>query len=244
MSLINEALKKAQNERQPGGNAKQAAAEAAAAAILSSQPEKPRRRKRNYLWGFIISVLVVGLLASGVSLILVNQLVKEEEAYRQQPAPQAQAAVPVPETAAQTPAADAAPAQAQDSAETATLAGRAETVSAPMADSVPPVNTPVSPVAMDEPAAAPVADSRTSSTRPAPEARANPEVWARLEEFEIRGIMPGGSKVLIFDKRTSQSQTFRTGDMLDGTLGIRLGNLSPNQIEVEDYGGYTYTKSF
>ena len=243
MSLINEALKKAQTERKTDSQPHQTTAEAAAAAILSSHQQKPKR-KRNFLWGFVISVLVVGLLASGISLILVNQLFTEEESYQHPPAAAQQKPSLPPTAAIDAPSAEKVTPVPASSGPNPAPAAMNPAAQSPASAAQTVVQPPPAAVATPSATPTPPTPPPSSAAKPRTQAKPNPEVWARLEELEIRGIMPGGSKVLIFDKRTGQNKTFQTGDMLDGSLGMRLGNLSPNQIEVEDYGGYIYTKSF
>ena len=79
---------------------------------------------------------------------------------------------------------------------------------------------------------------------PKPPAKPNPAVWARLQELEIRGIMSGGEKVLVFDTSTGKSKSYEPGDIVDGTLSLKISSIESDAILFEDYGGIIHTKSF
>ena len=96
-------------------------------------------------------------------------------------------------------------------------------------------------VAAPTPAAAPAKEVATPA---APPAKPNPAVWARLQELEIRGIMSGGEKVLIFDTSTGKTKSYKPGDILDGSLALSISSIETDAILFEDYGGIIHTKSF
>ena len=73
MSLINEALKKAQPER-PGTPPPSPQPH-----HLELPPQKPPKRKRSYLWGFLLAVIIVGLFSTMVTAFLVYQILGVEE---------------------------------------------------------------------------------------------------------------------------------------------------------------------
>ena len=84
----------------------------------------------------------------------------------------------------------------------------------------------------------PVVEAPVQSTPP------NPAVRSRLQELEIRGIMSGGTRVLIFDTTNSRSKAYRPGEIVEGPLALKISAISQNIIEFEDYAGSKYTKSF
>ena len=73
MSLINEALKKAQPERPDTPHHPK---------HLETPPMKhqpPPKRKRSYLWGFLLAVLIVALVSALLSTFLVYQILGDED---------------------------------------------------------------------------------------------------------------------------------------------------------------------
>lgn len=75
MSLINDALKKAQQQTQqrlpPGGTQQMEAV---------SHPKPRGSSLRRYLRGFILSVLIVGILSTALSYYFISQLLEEDQA--------------------------------------------------------------------------------------------------------------------------------------------------------------------
>jgi len=238
MSLINEALKKAQSDRPVG--------DAGSRDHLLHMPGPPHKqppRKRSPIWGFLLAVLIIGLFSASVTTILVYKILGEEETPPQtaqvaktkpgtpavetaaQEQPEPEAATPVVEAATEDPVvpepipAEAAGQSATSSAVVTVNAGEPVTV------------TPEQSL----PAAEPV-----QSPPPVP----NAAMWARLEELEIRGMMSGGTKVLIYDSASGKTRSFVEGDLIDGTLGLRISSIQSNSIVFEDYGGNELTKSF
>ncbi|MGC9451782.1 MAG: hypothetical protein ACP5I4_10075 [Oceanipulchritudo sp.] len=237
MSLINEALKKAQTQRpftrpvedqdDPSPPSPQAA-------------QHPPRR-RGYLWGFIIALVFVGLLSSGTATFLVWQILGTNgEGAAASPSSD----TAVPETAASPPApaepSEATPLEPSTAVASVAPSAEAEPAAGPVQDVVGKS------AAGDEPrlpgppvAARPAVETPRASPLPP-----NPAVWARMEELEIRGIMSGGNKVLIHDTSNGKTKAYEPGDLLDGSLGLKIASISPNTIVFEDYGGVPHTKSF
>ena len=71
MSLINDALKKAQPQRSTDDR------------LVPEQTEathyKPQKKKKNYLWGFLLAVIIVGLFSAAVTSFLVYQILGDEK---------------------------------------------------------------------------------------------------------------------------------------------------------------------
>ncbi|MEX0321067.1 MAG: hypothetical protein AB3N63_02840 [Puniceicoccaceae bacterium] len=303
MSLINEALKKAQGDR-PSVNPNMPPPPDPGIPPQQPQPSPNRRR---YLWGFVLSILVVGLLTTTLSTFLIYQILGEEEnkgdksdqsrletvsdnvgelvevvktATSEEPAaePVAEAAVqpepvapvepaavepaPAQPEVAQTqvpvepanatpsptpvPEAVAQPQQQQPAAQPAV----AETAPTPVSQPAP---QPVVAQPESQPAQQPVANPIATPAEPAvvpvavaaaPPPVENPAIWGRLENIEIRGIMSGGTKVMIFDADKNRTKTFRPGDLFDGSMSLKVATISPSAIIFEDNGGFRYTKSF
>jgi len=228
MSLINEALKKAQSDRP------HAPKHLVASQLGGAGHPPPAPRKRNYLWGFLMSVIIVGLFSAGMSTFLVYYILGDEK-----PAAEAAQAKPVAAQVAQVePVAEPLPAEAAP-----------EPAPVPEKVSTPTGGTQAEPVLKEAPVtkAAPppaVTPEVPPSATPPPPGPTNPAVWARLQELEIRGIMGGGTKVLVFDLSTGKTKSFVEGDLVDGPLGLQIVTLKPNAIVFKDYDGFEYTKSF
>ncbi|MEX0325454.1 MAG: hypothetical protein AB3N33_05135 [Puniceicoccaceae bacterium] len=226
MSLINEALKKAQPERS-GTPPPLPPKHLEAPNVPSPQPP---RRKRSYLWGFLMAVVIVALFSALVTTFLVYQILGDEDGETAQATPAevesteaspAQVWEKLPEEAATTVASEEAAGPEQVALAADPLPEDA------VEDDIPP-----GPVAAVE------------ETPVAPPAKPNPAVWARLQELEIRGIMSGGEKVLIFDTSTGKTKSYKPGDVLDGSLALSISSIEIDAILFEDYGGIIHTKSF
>ena len=223
MSLINEALKKAQGQR-PHAARQTPPPEGVG---VPAPPQQPPKR-RNLLWGFLIVIIFVGLFSAGMATFLVYQILGpcETEQATGPSSPPASTAATVPDTSGeapvqqqQTPPAPTAklPAPAEENA----IAASVETSPAP-AMVIPPL----------------------SGQGPAEPGPAEGAVWERLAQLEIRGIMSGGSRVLIFDKATGKTKAFEPGEALEGPLGLKVATISPSAIVFQDHGGVPHSKSF
>ncbi|HSH09603.1 MAG TPA: hypothetical protein VK995_04410 [Oceanipulchritudo sp.] len=231
MSLINEALKKAQSDRPAGPK------HLVASQLGVPGHSHPAPRKKNYLWGFLMSVIIVGLFSAGISTFLVYYILGSEKSSPAEVEAQPNLVMEAPaETSAETPP----PAPVPEAPAPATAKVPEQTVAK---ESVP--------VVMDEPVAAaqtitkaPQPSLQPPAVSPPPQGQPNPAVWTRLEQFEIRGILGGGTKVLVFDLSTGKTKSFVEGDLVDGPLGLQIVALNSNAIVFKDYGGFQYNKSF
>ncbi len=252
MSLINDALKKAQAER-PSPPTHHPGMEDAQRSV----PQPPRRRRR-YLFGFIMAVLVVGLFSTAVSSYLVYQILGSDKATpaEEAAAPESAPAViveepvvteeteppapPIPEAAEEPVPIPATEAVAMTETEPAPV----ETVA--VVEVSPPVTaaSAAPPEATAMTASAPEVTTETQATSP----EAFPEVWTRLQDFEIRGVMSGGGdrlpKVLIYDLRSQKSRSYRPGDLIDGALSLKVASVTPGTIYFENHVGARFSKAF
>jgi hypothetical protein len=232
MSLINEALKKAQPQRNSPGTVQPEA-------VPAPPPHySPPRRKRSYLWGFLLAVLLVGLFSAIVSTYLVYQVLgsgEQAESDGGTPAPIASNADP------QVTSEIASPGIEQKTVNQTASSAPPEDRTAPEPDPAS-MNSPSTAASLagveSEEATAPVASARPTATP------TNREAWERLQSLEIRGIMSGGTKVLIFDLVTGKTRSYTPGEIIDGALGLKVSSIDPNVISFEDYDGATLTKPF
>ncbi len=226
MSLINDALKKAQKQR------------AGEAPSLGSMPsiggERPTqiasRRKSSgapplLLWGG----LGAGLIALGVAGLFVFG------GKSKTPAP-AVATAPASPPVVQPPATPSpAPAPQPTSAFTIPNATPAP----------PPSPTPAAPavtVAKEAPAptSAPTVTATPQAPVVAPARPLEPHAIEFIDKLKVAGIMARGSdsKVLMNDR------VYRAGSLVDATLGLRLVEIAPAALTFEDANGGRYTRTF
>ena len=280
MSLINEALKKAQTDR-PGSSRPTVPMDPGGMPPVQQPPKKKR-----YLFSFIIIVLLVGLMSALVSTYLVLQIMGDDEtAQAEQPSVQpdqaatgpgtvASGVVEIPEIVNPETAAVGAEATTEAIDVASAIAKEAALVDAEAAEVAIPTGQPIAeelPIsvpeavvqeqqasieaAISEPApAAPVeAEPEPVAVLPVTEPSAtptyasgstNPEIWRRLDEFEIRGIMSRGAKVLIYDSRTEKARTYTSGDLIDGALSLRVATISSGEIQFTNNEGSIFTKAF
>lgn len=212
MSLINEALKKAQGERPVQG----------ARTDAGHSPETqghyvppPRKNHKSLIWGFILAVFIVGTFSLGLSIYFISKLLDEEETAHVAP----QAGIEVAGAVEEQETTEAL-------SEPKAVEEIVETPPATMTEAVP------------EPEPVKVAEPARPATPP------DPAVIARLMELEIRGIMSGGTRVLIYDQSSGRNKTYRAGDSLEGPMGLVVENISNSSIKFKDYAGQLHTKSF
>lgn len=243
MSLINEALKKAQRQRMEGG--------------VPPTPEPPsdatagngpRVAKRDRPTDFRSQLL---LLAGG-GLALVCALVvagffllrpKPSEApAKAAPSVVQPAKEPAPTVAATAPA--TRPPETATPPVTAPITQPAVASNPPASTGTAPANvTPVvtaptaAPVAVaSKPAASPVEEPAKSLDKP----KASPRMIAIVEALKVAGIRAAGaeSKVLMNDR------VYRLNDTIEHELNIRLTGVTAKSLTFEDDRGATYTRNF
>ncbi|KAF0093157.1 MAG: hypothetical protein E1N59_3072, partial [Puniceicoccaceae bacterium 5H] len=69
-------------------------------------------------------------------------------------------------------------------------------------------------------------------------------IQAYLDEVQVRGVMSGGSKILLFDPTAGRSRAFAQGDLLSADPQIEIAEIKLNQIIFTDDAGVTYVKRF
>lgn len=258
MSLINEALKKAQSQSRTSDGA--AANPPGSSPPQQPHPEQPARPRRSFLWGFLMAILVVGTVTTLLTTFFVRQILgptKPDEsepdlaqASVESPSPDpAVIAAPPPPPTQSVPATQPVPALPQIPP-SAPAASRADpppdSAISPAAGEPAPepavtLDTAEKPVASDpEPEAAP---ALPDGTPPAPKPP-DPAIMARLMEIEIRGMMSGGTKVLVHDKASGKIKAYEAGDTLEGPMGLVVEKIHPDSIQFRDYAGSLHTKSF
>ncbi len=110
----------------------------------------------------------------------------------------------------------------------------------PVLSSTSPAPTETAHTAPATPAAAAPAAPETVTPPPAPD----PLIAAHIAQLEVRGVMTGGSKILLFDPAESRSRAFSAGDQVNDQMGLVIEDISARTITFVDHAGAIYTKGF
>lgn len=253
MSLINDALKKAQRQR--AGDTPPSSL--SSPPLPGGSPAPIRSVQKNDSSPTLLLVgggVTVGLLL-GVGAFWFLRGSGEKNAAPVTPPSATVTAVSAPkdtpsDATRQTPAATSA----QIAEPTATvLVPRAAEPAAPTANT-PAATTPVAasansseaapkaPLAVETPpAATPSVTSVAPAAKPTTPGEPSEQMVKAIESFRIMGIRAAGgadAKVLMNDR------VYRIGDLVDRALGIRLTAATANSLTFQDAGGATYTRNF
>lgn len=246
MSLINEALKKAQAQRQSAapGESPTSAQPGAPGASMPSPTAGPSN-----LWPVLFAIAGIALLfAAGAGLIVWGLMRpvapatptaevslekgsdSTSEASDPLPGPTAEAVQPT-RTAAPAAATPDSSIPASTIAETASVAKSvpSEEPSSP-AQSTPPSTTEAAPI--------------PEAASPAKPSVPNPAVEAFVTRLEVRGIMSGGQKALLFNHLTQRSEAYISGSTVSNELQLKIQSITERSITFVDHDGHVYTKQF
>lgn len=252
MSLINEALKKAQKLRAQ----EQASMQPPMPGGHTAPPIVARRQPlsaRTVVWSVFGAVSLIIFSIAFTILFLgdkdpapaplqpVPKLVRPAEKI---PAPATVAPAPVTLDPAPTPAPitaapDITPAPDSPPAETPILVPApvpqpsSPVAAAPVESAEPPRLAPV----VIDPAPAPTTAPATARSAPA---RPDPRVYAFIDTLRITGIRASATdpKVLMNDR------LFRLNDIVDRGSGLRITKIAPSSLTFVDNTGAVYTKNF
>ncbi len=245
MSLINEALKKAQHQRSggpmdappmPGGG--------------SASSRAPQGMPKGLLVLLLAGAGVVIVLSVVATVLFVNR--SAAPAVAERPAPVKLGPVYIPKTSAPTsnpvviapivipqpPPATAAPAPAPGATTPPAVASTSpsgqpndETRAAAGTESAAP--TPGTKEATATPA-------ETTPPSPGPEAPLADRIADFVDKVRVMGIRTSdsGSKVLMNDK------VYRVNDVVNRSLGLKLTKIEPDSLTFTDANGATYVKNF
>lgn len=234
MSLINDALKKAQKQR--SGEAPPLAAMPTIGGEAAT-----RIAKRGRPTGFN-TLLVRGGVGLAVAVVLVGGGLF---LFRDRPAPAADnppapksAETPAPAAAAPAPTATApAPAPTQF---VVPIATPTKTAPAPAATTTVATPAKVEPTPPAAPVAAPVAAQPAPPKVAAPPAKLGPRAIAFIENLRVVGIRASAtdSKVLMNDR------VYRVGDTVEHEMDLKLTGITSSSLTFEDEQGARYTRNF
>jgi hypothetical protein len=221
MSLINEALKKAQRQRAPDADARD---ELAASASAPSGPIVRRSRP--------MPAQTLLLIVAGAAVLIVFSAIGTVYLMNRTPEPKS---VPVtilpPPPVAPAPDTSPSPVIVAPSLDVASTASNAPAESsAPAAVELP---------AMPLTQSAPTAPTAERAPAPAP-ALPDPRIQTFVDAIRVAGIRSSGaeSKVLMNDR------VYRVGDTVDLALGIKLEAVAPDSLTFVDAHGASYKKNF
>ena len=235
MSLINEALKKAQHQRSgpPTDLPPMPGTSAGSAAARRGLPT------RTLAW------IAAGSGAAIIVAVLVTLALVRREPPAPVPAPRVATPPPAPAAPAPVKVAAAEPAAASPVI-VAPVITVPTTTPAPVAEAPAPKPAPVVPVAATPPPPAPVKATPVPTPTPAP---ATPTLAATgqdiriltlIDSLRVAGIRSSGtdSKVLMNDR------VYRINDVVDYALGLRLTKVGADGLTFTDPSGTTYVKNF
>ena len=252
MSLINEALKKAQRARHPGTPE----APGAAAGEVTRRPA-PRSTRSTLLIAVGAVVLVVVSMAvtalwlgrSSRPTAAANAGEKAVAAASQAPAPSL--VLPLEEKAS-----PPTPAPATPPAASVAMSGGKSVVHPPASTSVAPSpanstaaaaralpapeRPPSNPGPQPAEAAEPAASSAPIAIEPSSPPKQDERVHQFLDTLRVTGIRAAGneSKVLMNDR------VYRVNDIVERALGVKLTKVSSDHLTFTDQNGATYEKYF
>jgi hypothetical protein len=231
MSLINEALKKAQKQR---------TGESPSLSGLPGVGGEPAARiaRRAKPVGFNSLLTRIGIGAGAVALLVVAGIFLARMLTSPPAAPAKPAVVAAAETVSKP--ADAAPAKPAEPG-----AANANKFLLPVAVIPTPAPAPVTPAPAaveNKPAvtAAVVTAAPAAPAKPAPAAKLEPKAISYIENIRVAGIRASGadSKVLMNDR------VYRVGDTVEHELGLKLTGITSNSLSFEDERGAKYTRNF
>jgi hypothetical protein len=227
MSLINDALKKAQNRQ--GTPAPATPGTPGPAQVPGQSSGQKKTLARGFFVGALATLLVVAASVAGTVLLL-----KKDEPPPAKPAPAPAAAVISP----------APPSPAPIQPVSAPVTPAVTTVVAattPAADTSPPPRAPMAPVPPVQPPQTPPASTTPSPAEPpAPAIRLGTRIQAVVDRLRVTSIRISdtGNKAILNDR------LFRVNDLVEPALGLRLTDIQPHLLTFTDETGATYLRRF
>lgn len=221
MSLINDALKKAEeeNHRRPGAGAEGPRPE-----------ERVASPKRRMLRGVLFTVLLGGFATAALSLYLAASMLEEAPATpgEREPLAKVPEAEPPPEPdPAEPPPEPVAPARAVASAK----------ADAPGEVGEPEGKVEPEPLPEPEPPAAPPVASEPG---PGPDTVLEDHV----KGLRVRGLLSDGQRILLYDPAADRTAALEPGDRLPGEPKLRLEKIGQSELHFIDPHGNRYTQFF
>lgn len=224
MSLINNALKKAQHQRSgdtasvpiPGGAARRT------------------KRGRNAMPMVTLGLMIVGAVALiTASVVATIILIDTDKANADSSITVADAPPQTMSSASQTPAAPS------PKPKELTITAPVEVEPEPVVKAETPVSESLAALAQLDPTSVEIAPEPVEAP-PQPVIPIEERIYQFIDEIQVMGIRSSGadSKVLM------NNQVYRVNDLVNRTLQLRLIAVTPDSLTFEDGGGASYTKKF
>lgn len=245
MSLINEALKKAQRQRTDGPDQPSAAPSGSGTPEITGENERPSGHARR--GGSRSGAPVVLLGAGGAVLVVLSVVATVFLLNRPTPAPAPAASSPRPaptaEIVSSPPPVIVAPEIKAPILPRPESTPVAVETNSPSASAVAATTTaPAAPALSPDVGAAPgsPAPAAAAPAGPRTDGKSDPRVSAFVDAIRVAGIRSSGneSRVLMNDK------VYRVNDLVDRTLAIRLTNVEAHALTFTDANGVVYVKTF
>ena len=237
MSLINEALKKAQKQRT--GETPPLTAMPSVGGESAS-----RIARRGQPAGLNTLILRIGLGVAGLAIVIVVAVLL---VGRKEPAPASATTAAVPPPSAQpkpgesAPAATPAPIAASVAATALVVPNTPSAAPAQVAPATPPSTTVVfAPVEAPKPAESAAVQPAPEPAKPTVTRKLEPRAIKYIESIRVAGIRAasGDRKVLMNDR------VYRIGDTVEAEMGLKLAGITVNSLTFEDENGGRYTRNF
>ncbi|HWL15842.1 MAG TPA: hypothetical protein VNR00_09565 [Opitutus sp.] len=238
MSLINEALKKAQRLH----HAQEAAAATDADGVVPAARARQARDRRSQL--FIL------LAAGGTALVVLSVVITVALVNREPPKPVATTIVrPAPAPVSSSTSSEPSPVIVAPVVAAPIQAGEATKAPAPSSPGEGAANASANGDRTSASNATPAPDASAANDAapaaaplPLPQIAPPPDpaIQTFVDSIRVTGIRSSGSdsKVLMNDR------VYRVNDIVDRTHGLKLIKVAPDALTFADANGLTYTKSF
>lgn len=227
MSLINDALKKAQHRH--GESTPPNPGQAGPAAI----PSRPGKGKTP-LTKMILIGAGIGAFSAAVSTAVILFVLRKDPPAQSTPPIAGPAPVTQPATPVSAPSVAPTPVQPVGTPSTAPTFTAAPVTAA----TEPPAASPFTTSAEPAPAVTPVAP--VSLPEPAPTIKLGTRVQAFVDRLRVTSIRISdtGNKAILNDR------LFRVNDLVEPSLGLRLTDIQPSVLTFTDESGNTYLRHF
>jgi hypothetical protein len=240
MSLINEALKKAQRARHEHSAAPTPSSESGETGVVAKRAEPRSAKSIALIVSSALALVVVSVVITGLWLrhgSRLPPLPAESKTSSIAKAPEVAPSAPIAPAAATPPV--VAPVASTATVPTSVPPNGAKPISAPSTAAQPsstPASSGAAPLTDAKPAAAAVPVTPVPPAAP----QADERVHVFVDALHVMGIRSSGndSRVLMNDR------VYRVNDVVDRTLGVRLTKVDTDHLTFTDPNGAVYVKFF
>ncbi len=253
MSLINEALKKAQARQQSAPDAVFSAHGGAGGAAGSGQVGSSGPSTAGLVKMFAAMLVITLLVAAGISFMITRLAT----GGKSEPEAMEGVGAPYESVSGESPG-SVVDGESTDSPQSSSIAGRVGETTRLAADRAAIVDgvsdSVVARANESEPAPPPPPEppaAETASSQEVQRPRAGDErdtvtgrVRDYLERLEVRGISMANNRALIYDTQGRRTQSFQKGEWVQRDLQIRIFDITRDAVIFEDGRGTRYVKYF